>query len=249
MKAKMLENQVAIITGGAQGLGKAMVQKFAEEGAKVAIADMNIELAEKLAVELKAEGLEATAYKVNVADSDDVNAMVDSIIEKYGRVHVLINNAGIIRDALFKKMDFEAWDSVIKVNLYGTYNCTKAVVNHMIEHKYGRIINLASLARMGNVGQTNYSATKAGVTALARTWGKELGRYNITANAIAPGGINTELFQQVPDQYKQKAIENIPLGRVGEPEDIANTALFLASEMGQYVNAQVIHVDGGTMPF
>ena len=249
MKAQMLENRVAIVTGGAQGLGEAIVRKFAEEGAKVVIADMNMEKAEAIVNELKENSQEAMAIKVNVADKKSTDEMVESCISKYGRVDILINNAGILRDGMLHKMEEDQWDSVIKVNLYGTYNCARSCIDHMIEQKYGRIVNLSSLARLGNVGQTNYSATKAGVVGLARTWGKELGKYNITANAIAPGAIDTEMWRKVPEKYQAPAIAAIPLRRVGKPEDIANAALFLCSDLGEYVTGQIIHVDGGSLTF
>lgn len=237
-----LANRVAIITGGARGIGKATAELFASAGAKVAIWDVQEDLGEQAAASI--EG--AKFYKVNVADFADVEAQAAKVVEDFGKIDILVNNAGITRDSSLKKMSAEQWQQVIDVNLTGVFNCTKHVSPYMSEAKYGRIINTSSIVALyGNFGQTNYVATKTGVIGMTKVWARELGRKNITVNAVAPGFIETEMIETVPEEYLQNLRNNTPLQRLGKPEDIANAYLFLASESAAYISGHVLSVDGG----
>lgn len=241
-----LQDKVAIITGGASGIGLAGVKKFVAEGAKVVIADYNEEAGKAVEAELRGNGAEVTFIAVNVADRSSVDAMVAAVLERYGQVDILINNAGITQDAMLHKMSMEQWDRVISINLTGVFNCTQAVVAHMRERGTGRIINTSSVVgKFGNVGQTNYAATKAGVIGMTQTWAKELGRKGITVNAVAPGFIRTPMTEKMPEKILAMMNEKVNLGRLGEPEDIANAYLFLASDEASYINGIVLSVDGG----
>ncbi|PWH13354.1 MAG: 3-oxoacyl-ACP reductase [Anaerolineae bacterium] len=247
-----LKDKVTLITGGAAGIGKATALRFAEEGAKVVICDLNEEAGNALLAEL---GPEARFYKVNVANRQEVQAWVDDVVAHYGRVDVLVNNAGILRDALFvrvkdgvlvKQMEESAWDAVINVNLKGVFNCAQAVAPIMIKQGGGVILNASSVVGLyGNFGQTNYVATKAGVIGMTKVWARELGRYNIRVNAVAPGFIMTEMVQQMPENILNEMKAHTPLGRLGEPRDIANAYLWLASDEASFVTGATISVDGG----
>lgn len=242
----MLKNKVAIVTGGGSGLGEAACKLFAQNGAKVVVTDFNFESGVKVHTEINKLGQESIPMKVNVADRESVDAMVKDVISTFGKIDILINNAGITKDKTLVKMTQQQWDDVIAVNLTGVFNCTQAVITYMIEQKFGRIINTSSIVgRMGNVGQTNYAATKAGIIGMTQTWAKELGRKGITSNAVAPGFIATPMTAAMPPEILDKMAKMVPLQRLGEPEDIANTYLFLASDMGKYVNGAVIDVNGG----
>lgn len=242
----MLSKRVALITGAGSGIGESTAKLFAKEGAKVVVADFNFESGKRVADEINAAGGIAIALKVNVADRESVNDMVWHVMHTFGRIDVLINNAGITRDATLAKMTHEQWDSVIAVNQTGVFNCTKAVVPYMIEQKYGRIISTSSIVgRFGNFGQTQYAAAKAAVIAMTQTWAKELGRKGITANAVAPGFIKTPMTAAMPSEVLEGMEKKVPLQRLGDTDDIANAFLFLASDMGQYINGAVIPVDGG----
>lgn len=235
--------KVAIVTGAARGIGAEMAVRLAEEGADVCvcdISDVNV-TAEKVS----ALGRKALALKVDVSDRAQVQAMVDEVASRFGRVDILVNNAGINRDATIKNMTEAQWDAVINVNLKGTFNCIQAVLPHMSEQKYGKIISLASRAAMGNFGQANYSASKAGIMGLTRTAALELARYNINVNAIAPGYIDTEMTRGVPDEVRERVIKAIPLQRIGTPRDVANLVLFLASDEASYITGQTIFICGG----
>jgi 3-oxoacyl-[acyl-carrier protein] reductase len=241
---KQLENKVAIITGGADGLGKAGTIKFLEEGAKVIIWDVNVEKANQTIAELDGKAVEFMA--VNTTDFEAVNKATKQIIAKYGQIDILVNNAGITRDATLKKMTPEQWQQVLNVNLTGVFNCTKIVSEYMVEKGYGKIINTSSVVALyGNFGQTNYVATKAGVIGMTKTWAKELGRKGINVNAVAPGFIQTEMVLKMPENVISMMKEKVPLGRLGKPEDIGNIYAFLASEEASYINGTVISVDGG----
>lgn len=241
-----LKDKVTIITGSARGLGKSAAIIFAKEGSKVVVCDVNKEEVDKVVAEIKAAHGEAIGFGTNVADRAQVDEMVKKVMETYGRVDVLINNAGITRDALLVKMTEEQWDAVINVNLKGVYNCTQAVAKIMIEQGKGKVINTSSIVGVfGNMGQTNYAATKAGIIGMTKTWAKELGRKGISVNAVAPGFIMTEMTAAVPEKILTMMKEKTPLGRLGTPEDIANTYLFLASEESNYINGQTLGVDGG----
>jgi 3-oxoacyl-[acyl-carrier protein] reductase len=245
---KRLENKIAIVTGGAQGIGKATVEKFLIEGAIVLIWDVDDSRGKKFESDLSAQGLKAKFMKVNVAKYDEVEKAVHDIITEFGRIDVLVNNAGILRDGQLVKMSPEQWQQVIDVNLTGVFNCTKAVVPHMIEKQYGKIINATSVVGLyGNFGQTNYVAAKAGVIGMTKVWARELGRKGINVNAIAPGFIATEMVASMPEKVITMMKEKTPLGRLGKPEDIANAYCFLASEEASYINGTVLSVDGGVI--
>ena len=245
---KRLENKVAVITGGAQGIGKATVTKFLIEGATVVIWDVDEERGNKFVTDVVAQGYKAKFMKVNVAKLEDVEKSVEKIIHEFGKVDILINNAGILRDATLMKMTAEQWQQVIDVNLTGVFNCTKAVAPKMIEKQSGRIINATSVVGLyGNFGQTNYVATKSGVIGMTKVWARELGRKGITVNAVAPGFIATEMVETMPEKVIAMMKEKTPLGRLGTPEDIANAYCFLASDEASYINGTVLSVDGGVI--
>jgi len=243
-----LKDKVAIITGAANGIGFTAAEIFAKEGAKVAMADFNAEQGEKRAQELRGKGYEVTFFQVNVAQRSSVDEMVERVREVYGNIGVLVNNAGITKDAMLSKLTIEDFQAVLDVNLTGVFHCTQAVLPSMIENGKGRIINTSSVSGVyGNVGQTNYAATKAGVVGMTKSWAKELGRKGINVNAVAPGFIETGMTAKVPERILDQMKQMVPLARLGKPEDIANAYLFLASDESNYVNGTVLHVDGGIM--
>jgi 3-oxoacyl-[acyl-carrier protein] reductase len=247
-----MKNKVVVVTGGAAGIGKATATRFAEAGAKVVICDMNQEAGETVARSL---GPDAAFYKVNVAQRAEVGAFADAVVAKYGRVDVLVNNAGITRDAQFLKMQdgnivkqmAEAdFDLVISVNLKGVFNCTQAFAPHMIKQGGGVILNASSaVALYGNFGQTNYVATKAGVIGMTKVWARELGRSNIRVNAVAPGFTATEMVMKMPEKVRDAMKARTPLGCLSEPIDIANAYFFLASDQARHITGAVLSVDGG----
>ena len=240
-----LENKVAIITGGARGIGKATAEIFTKEGAKVIIWDM-LEVGEETASILRSEGFSAEFMKISVTDVPAIEAAARDIFERYGRIDILVNNAGITRDKSLLKMSYIEWQSVIDINLGGVFNCTKTVVPYMIENKFGRIICTSSVVALtGNFGQTNYSAAKAAVIGMVKTWARELGKYGITANAVAPGFVKTDMTDMIPEEIKQQQMDGIPVKRLGEPSDIANAYLYLASNEAGYVNGHTLSVNGG----
>ncbi|CCG98593.1 short-chain dehydrogenase/reductase SDR [Fibrella aestuarina BUZ 2] len=240
-----LANKTAIITGGARGIGRAAAELFTREGAAVVIWDM-LDEGEDTAQTLRDQGYKATFMRVSVTDVPSVEEAVRAVLEQYGQIDILVNNAGITRDRTLLKMSHLEWQQVIDVNLTGVFNCTKAVVPHMVEQKYGRIICTSSVVGIhGNFGQTNYAATKAGVVAMCRTWAKELGSKGITANAVAPGFIRTDMTDAMPEEARQATIQLIPAKRMGEPLDIAYAYLYLASDEASFVNGQVLGVNGG----
>ena len=242
---KQLNNQVAIITGGARGIGKAAAELFCRAGATVIIWDLLDAGAETAAI-LRGLGFACEFEKISTTDAQAVETAAQNVFNRYGRIDILINNAGITRDKTLQKMSLLEWQQVIDVNLTGVFNCTKAVVPFMVEQKYGRIICTSSVVGLhGNFGQTNYAASKAGVVAMCRTWAKELGKYNITANAVAPGFIATDMTDAIPDDVRQAVIAQIPVKRMGLPEDIANAYLFLASPEASFISGQVLGVNGG----
>lgn len=243
---KRIDNKIAIITGGADGIGKAASIRFAQEGATVIIWDMNEEKGKTTVDEIKMNGSNAEFVKVNTAKFEEVEAATNHAISKYGRIDILINNAGITRDSTLKKMTPQQWQEVIDVNLTGVFNCTKCVSSYMVEKGYGRIINTSSVVALyGNFGQTNYVATKAGLIGMTKTWGKELGRKGITVNAVAPGFIATEMVKKMPEDVLKAMEQKVPVGRLGLPEEIASAYLFLASDEAAYINGAVLSVDGG----
>ncbi len=241
-----LDNKVAFITGGAQGIGKEIALSFAKSGALIVLCDINEKTLEAAALELKTINKEIAYFKLDVSDQKDCEEVSKKAIDKYGRIDILVNNAGITRDNLIMRMSEEDFDRVISVNLKGVFNCTKIISRIMMRQRYGKIINIASVSGIvGRQGQVNYAASKAGVIAITKSVAKELASRNITVNAIAPGYIQTEMTEVLPDEIKSKMIENIPLKRAGKPLDVAHVALFLASDYSSYITGQVIVVDGG----
>ena len=241
-----LTDKVSIITGGGQGIGRATALKFAAEGAKVAVCDINQTAVDETVREIVAMGREAAGFNVDVTDKDSIARMVASVMAKWGRIDTLVNNAGIVQDAQFKKMTDEQFERVIDVNLKGVYHCTKAVVDIMLEQNSGVILNASSIVGLyGNFGQTNYAATKFGVIGMMKTWARELGRKGIRANAICPGFIETPILSTIPDKVIKMMEEKVPMGRLGKPEEIANTYAWLASDEASYINGAVIEVSGG----
>lgn len=243
---KRLSQKIAVITGGARGIGKAAVIKFLAEGAKVIVWDANQAEGVKLVVELKAGDKELIYIPVDVTKQESVVAATQRVISEFGKIDILINNAGITKDSTLMKMTAEQWQKVIDVNLTGVFNCTQAVAKYMIESGSGKIINTSSIVGLyGNFGQSNYVATKSGIIGMTKVWARELGRKGICVNAVAPGFIATEMVGTIPEKVINSLIEKTPLGRLGSPEDIANAYLFLASDESNYVNGTVISVDGG----
>ena len=243
---KRLENKIAVITGGADGLGRAASIKFTAEGATVLIWDMNEEKGLLTVSEIEKEGGKAFFTKVNTASYSEVEAATQNAVEKFGRIDILINNAGITRDASIRKMTPDQWQQVIDVNLTGVFNCAKCISAGMVEKGYGRIINTSSVVALyGNFGQTNYVATKAGVIGITKTLARELGRKGVTVNAVAPGFIATEMVKKMPENILKSMEEKVPVGRLGMPEEIASAYLFLASDEAAYINGATLSVDGG----
>ncbi|EMR02114.1 3-oxoacyl-[acyl-carrier-protein] reductase [Cesiribacter andamanensis] len=243
---KRLENKIAIITGGASGIGKVTAQRFAQEGATVIIWDLAEERGRETAHELEAQGYPARFMRVNTARYEEVEQAAREVADRWGRIDILINNAGITRDASLKKMTPEQWQQVLDVNLTGVFNCTKILSEYMVNGGWGRIISASSVVGLyGNFGQTNYVATKAGVIGMTRVWARELGRKGVTANAVAPGFIATEMTRQIPEEVRRQIEAKIPMGSMGDPLDIANAYVFLASDEARYINGAVLSVDGG----
>ncbi|QOR68528.1 3-oxoacyl-[acyl-carrier-protein] reductase [Cytobacillus suaedae] len=243
----MLNGKVALVTGASRGIGRAIAVELARQGANVAVNYSGSEAkANEVVDEIKALGRESIAIQSNVGDSDSVQNMVKEVISTFGTIDILVNNAGITRDNLLMRMKEDEWDDVININLKGVFNCTKAVTRQMMKQRSGRIVNIASIVGVsGNPGQANYVAAKAGVIGLTKTAAKELASRNITVNAIAPGFITTDMTDKLPEEVKTEMLKQIPLAKFGEPKDIANVVLFLASEQSNYMTGQTLHVDGG----
>ncbi|MDD5727626.1 MAG: 3-oxoacyl-[acyl-carrier-protein] reductase [Victivallales bacterium] len=247
-KEKRLEGKVALVTGGARGIGKAICTRLAAEGAKLAIVDIMLDVARTTADEFSAAGVEAAAFAADVSKFDSASETVDAVLEKFGRIDILINNAGITRDTLMMRMSEQDWDLVIAVNLKGTFNFTKAVCRSMMKARSGKIVNIASVVgRMGNAGQANYSASKAGVIGLTKTTAKEFATRNIQVNAVAPGYIATEMTGKLSEAATDAFLTVIPMKRAGTPEDVANVVYFLCSGDSDYVTGQVINIGGGML--
>jgi len=250
-----LENRYAIITGGSNGIGRATVRRFVAEGAQVAIWDLDTEAARSLIAELGAR--QVTYIPVDVTDPDSVTKASQKCHQEWGKIDILINNAGILHDAQLVEykdgevqatMSLKTFDDVIDVNLRATFICTRAIVPYMIKQDYGRVISTSSIVGIyGNFGQTNYAASKSGVIGMTRVWSRELGRYNITVNAVAPGFIETDMVRQMPAEFLQLMIDRTPLRRLGKPDEIANVFLFLASDEASFISGAVISADGGTV--
>ena len=242
-----LVGKVALVTGGSRGIGRAIALKLAENGADVAINYAgNTVAAEEVKAAIEQMGRKALLIQCSVADTDGVQAMVNQVVKELGRLDILVNNAGITRDGLLMRMKEADWDDVMNTNLKGVYNCSKAVMRTMMKQKSGRIVNMASVVgEMGNAGQANYAAAKAGVIGFTKSLAKEVASRGITVNAIAPGFIATDMTRVLSDDQKAEMARTIPLGRAGQPEDVANAVLFLASEGAAYITGQVLNVDGG----
>lgn len=244
-----LEGKTAIVTGAGRhgkGIGRSIALVLAEEGADIVIADYVLEAAESVVSEVLEIGRRAVAVRADVANPQDAEAIVQKALDEFGKVDILVNNAGITRDALIPRMSEQDWDSVIDTNLKGTFNCTKAVIRPMLKQRSGKIVNVASvMGIIGNVGQANYSASKAGVIALTKTTAKELGARGINVNAVAPGFIQTAMTDELSNNIRENIAAMIPLNSLGTPEDVAKLVLFLCSEDARYITGQVINVDGG----
>jgi 3-oxoacyl-[acyl-carrier protein] reductase len=241
-----LTGKVAVITGGARGIGHATAVKFASEGARVAVCDINPDLAQQTLAEIRSAGGEAQGYRVDVTDKQEIAGMVRGVMDRWGRVDVLVNNAGIVMDAQLKKMTDEQFDKVIDINLKGVYNCTRATVEIMLAQKAGVILTTSSIVGLyGNFGQTNYAASKFAVIGMTKTWARELGRSGVRANVVCPGFIATPILAKMPEDVLKQMAAKVPCGRLGEPGEVANVFAFLASDQASYINGAVISVDGG----
>jgi 3-oxoacyl-[acyl-carrier protein] reductase len=245
--------RVALITGGARGIGEATAERLAEDGAAIALCDLDLDAAEETAARIAVRsGVKAIAIKANVAVAAEVEQMVEEVALRLGSLDILVNNAGITRDNLIHKMTDDDWDAVAGVHLRGAFLCSRAAQREMVKRNWGRIVNLSSVSALGNRGQTNYSAAKAGLQGMAKTLAIELGRYGITANAVAPGFIDSEMTRQTairlgrdPEEWKNEVAQNIPVRRPGVPRDVANLIAFLCSDEASFISGQVIYIAGG----
>lgn len=243
----MLKDKVAIVTGGTRGIGRAIVLKLADQGANIVVNYRNSDKeAEELKAILEEKGVKVLTVKCDVSNFEDSKNLIDKCKEKFGKIDILVNNAGITKDTLIMRMKEDDFDNVIDVNLKGTFNCAKHASAIMLKQKFGKIINMTSVVGItGNAGQVNYAASKAGVIGLTKSLARELGSRGITANAVAPGFINTDMTKGLSDKVKDEAAKNIPLKKLGNPDDVANLVGFLASDLSNYITGQVINVDGG----
>lgn len=243
-----LDGKVALITGGAQGIGRVISEELAGQGAHVVLGDVNLEGAEKTAAEIKQSGAKASAVRIDVSSAADVQSVFDSIIKEYKPVDIVVNNAGITRDGLLVRMKEADWDLVMDINLKGSFLCSQQAAKQMMKQKSGAIVNIASIVGiMGNFGQANYSASKAGLIGFTKTLAREVAPRGIRANAIAPGFIDTEMTRVLEESVRTKLVEQIPLARLGQPEDVARCVSFLVSEKASYITGQVINVNGGML--
>jgi len=241
-----LQDKVSIITGSGRGIGRATAFKFAAEGARTVVCDLNQASVDSVVAEIRAHGGEASGFVVDVTDRSSIDAMVAAVKATYGRIDTLVNNAGVVQDARMVNMTDEQFDKVIDVNLKGTFNCAKSVIDTMLMQQSGVILNASSIVGIyGNFGQTNYAASKFGVIGMAKTWAREFGRKGIRANAVCPGMIETDIIKDIPEKVLQGMIAKVPVGRLGKPEEIANTYAFLASDEASFINGAVIEVSGG----
>lgn len=242
----LLKEQVALITGSARGIGREIAETFAKEGAAVVICDINADLANQAADELNAKGFRSASFGCDVTSLAQVEELVNKILDKFGKIDILVNNAGITKDNLLLRMSEQDWDAVLSVNLKGVFNCTKVITKVMLKQKKGKIINIASIIGiMGNAGQANYAASKAGIIGFTKSMARELASRNINVNAVAPGYIQTEMTAKLSVEARDKMLGNIPMGKLGTPADVAGACLFLASAESDYITGQTIVVDGG----
>ena len=242
----MVKDRIAVVTGASRGIGRSIALALAAGGAKIVAADISLDGCEALVAELAKSGTEGLAVQCNVAVAEDAERLIAAAAEKFGRVDILVNNAGITRDGLLMRMKDEEWDAVLNVNLKGAFVCTRAASKVMSKQRYGRIINIASIVgQMGNAGQANYCASKAGLIGLTKSVARELARRNVTANAVAPGFIATDMTEALPEKARQELAAQIPMERLGSADDIANAVLFLASDDSAYITGQVLAVNGG----
>jgi 3-oxoacyl-[acyl-carrier protein] reductase len=240
------KEKIAIVTGGAQGIGKAVAFQLAEQGASIVVGDINEEAARQTAADIEGKGWRAISVKVDVGDVNSVNQLIERTLASFSRIDILINNAGITRDNLLIRMGDEDWDAVMKVNLKGVFNCTRAAAKVMMKQRSGRIVSISSIVGLiGNPGQSNYAAAKAGIIGLTKSVARELAPRGITVNAIAPGYIETNMTADLPQKAKDAFLSAVPLGRPGSPEDVAKVVAFLVSDDAAYLTGQTIHVDGG----
>jgi 3-oxoacyl-[acyl-carrier protein] reductase len=240
--------RVVIITGGSRGIGRAIAFRFAGEKPKLVLVhyDPDDSVAKETLVRLAEKGVQGEAHRLDVSNRGEVDRLFKDVLSRFGRVDVLVNNAGITKDGLLMRMSEDEWDLVLSVNLKGVFNCTQAVIRAMIKERSGRIVNISSVVgQMGNAGQTNYSASKAGIMGFTKSLAREVGSRGITVNAVAPGYINTEMTSSLPEKFKEAFMQQVPLGRMGEPEDVAEAVYWLCSGSSAYVTGQVIHVNGG----
>ncbi len=243
-----LQGKTAIVTGAAQGIGRAIAECLAQAGADIAVADLDPGCSVETVASVEKLGRKALNIKVNVADANETKAMVEQVLKTWGKVDILVNNAGITRDGLLLRMKEEDWNLVLQINLNGTFNCTKAVLQPMTKQRYGRIVNIASIVGViGNAGQANYSASKAAVIGFTKTVGREYASRNVTVNAVAPGFIDTAMTHGLSADVKDTLLKQIPLGRLGTPADIAAAVRFLVSEDAAYITGHVLHVNGGML--
>lgn len=242
-----LKDNVSVVTGSARGIGRSVAEKLAEAGSKLVISDILKEEGEKTALEISEKyGVEAIFLEVNVTNKESVQALIDAVMEKFGKIDTFVNNAGITRDGLFLRMKEEDFDRVIDINLKGTFNCTQAVFKKMVKQRKGSIINMASvIGIIGNIGQANYAASKAGMIGFSKSVAREGAKRGVRVNSIAPGFIRTEMTAILKEEVQKGILSQIPMGEMGRPEDIANTVLYLASDLSVYVTGQVFRVDGG----
>jgi 3-oxoacyl-[acyl-carrier protein] reductase len=241
-----LKGKVAIVTGGAQGIGRAIALTLARSGADVAVSDVNIERAQETAREIESLNVKSLAIKADVADVNEVEQMVKETVDKLGKIDILVNNAGITRDNVILRMKSEDWDQVMDINLKGTFLCTKAVLRFMFRQKSGRIVNVASITGlMGNAGQANYSASKAGIIGFTKATAREYANRGIRVNAVAPGFIDTAMTKAIPDKEREMLIKQIPMERLGSVDDVASVVYFLVSDLSSYITGQVININGG----
>jgi 3-oxoacyl-[acyl-carrier protein] reductase len=243
---KLLNGKVAVITGASRGIGRSIARVLADEGACIAACSRSLEGSRETTEMIRARGGEAYPFQVNVADAESVASLVNDVLEQFGRIDILVNNAGVTADNLLVRLKESDWDTVIDTNLKGTFNCTKAVARTMIRQRGGKIINIASIVGLtGNPGQANYCASKAGIIGFTKAVARELASRNITVNCVAPGYINTTMTSALPEKARAEILKLIPLGRLGEPEDVAEVVKFLASPAADYVTGEIIRADGG----